>query len=145
MLLLYTYCIPQNKEHCRSEFQLPARVESLFIFEDLTGFQLLLINCLPLLCELAPVLLALNTDSSSNEGCCLEYYIFCIARLVQTSIFKFPVCYVDFVISLSALKLNVFLLVVTAVGWYRKWNARLKLMTLMLTSFNYWPNLPSVR
>jgi len=39
----------------------------------------------------------------------------------------------------------VFLLVVTAVGWYRKWNARLKLMTLMLTSFNYWPNLPSVR
>lgn len=41
--------------------KVPAGVESLFIFEDLTGLQLLLEHSLLLLCELAPVFLALNT------------------------------------------------------------------------------------
>lgn len=45
---------------CSSEFKIPARVESLFILEELTCLQFLLIHRLPLLCELAPVFLALN-------------------------------------------------------------------------------------
>lgn len=54
------FYIPRNKEHS-CELQVPARVESLFILEDLACLQLLLINCLLLLRELAPVFLALKT------------------------------------------------------------------------------------
>lgn len=57
--------IPWNKELV--DVKLPARVESLFILEELTRLQLLLINCFLLLCELAPVLLALNIHTEQKK------------------------------------------------------------------------------
>lgn len=44
--------------------QVPAWVERLLVLEEFTGLQLLLINHLLLLRELAPVLLALNTNTN---------------------------------------------------------------------------------
>lgn len=61
--------------HGTNSAGVPARVESLFILEDLTCLQLLLIHSFPLLCELAPVFLALNTQEKRLASA--KYYSSC--------------------------------------------------------------------
>lgn len=59
-----------------SECKIPAWVESLFIFKKLACLQLLLIHCLFLLCELAPVFLALFASQVKIKNNCQETLVF---------------------------------------------------------------------
>lgn len=68
-----------------TECKLPAWVESLFVLKELACLQFLLKHCLFLLCELAPIFLALFAPQVKTKNNCQETLVFVHIFVVVSS------------------------------------------------------------